>query len=185
MTSLKIIAAKPGQHLESIRDIFWEYLQWANSRVVEEYGFGFDIAAILESDMSGLEKFMPPEGRLLLGFAGEFPAGVACLKPLHGSYGEVKRMYVRPQYRHAGLGRELLNGLLVEAAKIGYTRLRLDSACFMTDAHRLYRSLGFVEIKAYEGSEIPVEYQSQWVFMEKILAPEAAVPARMDHEKVE
>lgn len=75
-------------------------------------------------------------------------------------------MYVRPQTRNRGVGRVLLNGLLEEARQIGYERVRLDSARFMTEAHQLYRSIGFREIEAYEGSEIPAEFQKNWIFME-------------------
>ena len=92
--------------------------------------------------------------------------GIACLKALTDSIGEVKRMYVRPEARGQELGRELLTRLLEEARQIGYERVRLDSARFMTDAHKLYRSAGFHEIEAYEGSEIPKEFQNHWIFME-------------------
>jgi GNAT superfamily N-acetyltransferase len=94
------------------------------------------------------------------------PRGIACLKALTNSIGEVKRMYVRPEARNRGLGRALLNQLLEEAHQIGYELVRLDSALFMREAHKLYRSAGFHEIEAYEGSEIPKEFQSHWIFME-------------------
>jgi hypothetical protein len=42
----------------------------------------------------------------------------------------------------------------------------------MTDAHRLYRTFGFTEIEPYAGSEIPPDYQSNWVFMQKDLLAE-------------
>jgi hypothetical protein len=55
---------------------------------------------------------------------------------------------------------------LTEATQIGYERIRVDSARFMKEAHHLYRMMGFNEIEAYEGSEIPKEYQKHWIFME-------------------
>ena len=78
-------------------------------------------------------------------------------------------MYVRPGNRQQGLGRALLNRLLEEACQIGYERVRLDSARFMTEAHHLYRTTGFTEIGAYEGSEIPKELREHWIFMENVL----------------
>lgn len=95
--------------------------------------------------------------------------GIACLKPLTDSIGEIKRMYVRPQARKRGLSGALLNQLLMEARQIGYDRVRLDSARFMTEAHQLYRSTGFREIEAYEGNEIPKEFRKNWIFMEREL----------------
>lgn len=166
---IQIIMANKEEHAQPIRDLFWEYLQWGNVKLDEEFGFQFDIAAMLEVDMNALDKFMPPKGRLLLGYMEDQPMGIACLKALTDSIGEVKRMYVRTQARNRGLGRALLNELLEEARQIGYERVRLDSARFMTSAHELYRNAGFHEIEAYGGSEIPKEFQNHWIFMEKLL----------------
>src|SRR6266498_1632935 len=175
---IPIIIANKEQHARPIRELFWEYLQWGNVKLDEEFGFQFDIATMLEEDMNTLDKFMPPKGRLLLGYVEDQPMGIACLKVLTKTIGEVKRMYVRPQARNRGLGRALLNRLLEEAHRIGYERVRLDSARFMTEAHKLYRSAGFHEIEAYEGSEIPKEFQNHWIFMEMELPakPEIASP---------
>ena len=164
---VKLITATEGQHAQPIRELFWEYLQWANAKVEEIFGVKFDIVAMLEEDMNTLEKFMPPKGRLLLGYVEDQPMGIACLKSLTDSVGEVKRMYVRPEARNRGLGRALLTQLLEKARQIGYQRVRLDSARFMTEAHQLYRTNGFREIEAYEGSEIPKEFQKNWIFMER------------------
>ena len=123
----------------------------------------------LEHDMVSLEKFIPPKGRLLLELVDGLTVGVACLKELEGNTGEVKRMYVKPEMRGRGIGTALLTRLIDDATLVGYNCLRLDSARFMTDAHRLYRSMGFADIEPYEGSEIPKEFQPHWVFMEKYL----------------
>lgn len=166
---IQIIIANPDRHAQPVRELFWEYLQWANAKVEENFGVSFDIATMLEEDMNTLDKFMPPKGRLLLSYVEDQPMGIACLKALTEEIGEVKRMYVRPQARKIGLGRALLNQLLEEAHQIGYRRIRLDSARFMAEAHQLYLTNGFREIQAYEGSEIPHEFQSHWIFMEQEL----------------
>ena len=167
--NIQVINADKNQHTLQIRELFCEYLQWANERVQNEFNVSFDIATMLEDDMRSLDKFMPPQGRLLLGYNGEDLAGIACLKILKTGIGEVKRIYVRPSHRKAGLGRTLLNKLLQEAQQIGYHSIKLDSAQFMKEAHQLYRSMGFQEITAYEGSEIPKEFQAHWIFMELTL----------------
>jgi hypothetical protein len=46
----------------------------------------------------------------------------------------------------------------------------------MREAHQLYQSMGFKEIAAYEGSEIPKEFQEHWVFMERDLKPDNGHP---------
>jgi GNAT superfamily N-acetyltransferase len=167
MKMIQIIIANQADHALPIRELFWEYLQWANAKVEENFGVSFDIATMLEDDMNSLDKFMPPRGRLQLGYVDDQPVGIACLKALTESIGEVKRMYIRPEARNQGLGRALLNTLVEEACQIGYEQVRLDSARFMTEAHQLYRKNGFREIEAYEGSEIPVDFQKNWIFMER------------------
>jgi GNAT superfamily N-acetyltransferase len=164
-----ILLAKPGQHEQVILDLFLEYLKWGTSRLDEQWGLKFSAEEMVEEHRASLDKFMPPKGRLLLAYVEDTPVGVACLKELEGTTGEVKRMYVRPEYRGRGIGKALMQKLIAEAAEIGYTCLRLDSARFMAEAHRLYSSMGFEEIQPYEGSEIPEEFRSYWLFMEKEL----------------
>lgn len=152
-----------------VKELFGEYLEWANFRLNEEYGINFNIESMLEQNMLELDKFLPPYGRLLIANQDEEVAGLACLQKIRGDTGEIKRMYVRPEFRKMGIGRKLLEHLLVEAHEIGYPRVRLDSARFMKAAHALYRSAGFEEIEPYPESEIPEEFQHNWIFMEKQL----------------
>jgi GNAT superfamily N-acetyltransferase len=167
---LSLFQAETDEHRQHVRELFWEYLQWANARVTEEFGVSFDIQAMLVDDMADLGKFMPPAGRLLLAEWQAHMAGIAGLRQIDASTAEVKRMYVLPAARHHGVGRALLQGLLAEARLMGYQRVRLDSARFMTAAHALYRSAGFHEIEPYPGSEIPAAFQHNWVFMERSLS---------------
>ena len=111
---VKIIISNKDFHAAEIRELFWEYLQWANAKVNEKFGVNFGIENMLETDMLQLDKFMPPEGRLLLCYVNERLAGIACLKYLAPSIGEIKRMYVRPGDRKRGLGRALFNHIFPE-----------------------------------------------------------------------
>jgi GNAT superfamily N-acetyltransferase len=167
MTSIH--QAETDQDRVLIRELFWEYLEWANTRLNEEYGINFDIKSMLKQDMGKLEVFLPPYGRLLLAIEGARAAGIACMRRIRKDIGEVKRMYVRPEFRRRGIGRALVEALIAEAQEIGYSAVRLDSTRFMEAAHSLYRSLGFHEIEPYMESEIPPEFQQNWVFMEKQL----------------
>lgn len=152
----------------AIADLFWEYLVWADGELSARYDIALDITGLQDEALASLDVFAPPLGRLLLAFDDDL-LGCACLKPLDGDVGEIKRMYVRPRGRRAGVGRRMLDELTAAARSAGYERLRLDSVQFMTEAHALYRSAGFLEIDAYPGSEIPPEFQQHWIFMEKLL----------------
>jgi ribosomal protein S18 acetylase RimI-like enzyme len=66
--------------------------------------------------------------------------------------GELKRMWVRPECRGAGLGRLLMARGLDEARRLGFRRLRLDSRRDMTAAVALYRSCGFRDIAPYNAN---------------------------------
>jgi carbonic anhydrase len=68
----------------------------------------------------------------------------------------MKRLYVRTGDRGLGLGRMLVERVIIEARTMGYTRMRLDTiASSMQDAVALYRRVGFREIAPY--SAIPIE----------------------------
>jgi ribosomal protein S18 acetylase RimI-like enzyme len=163
---LHIHQAETEADISQVRELFSEYLYWANARVEEHFDVSFDIESMLEDNMNELQIFMPPDGCLLLADYDGILAGIACMKHMRDQIGEIKRMYVQDTFRGEGIGRELLLRLLDEGREIGYTSIRLDSARFMTEAHALYRSAGFEEIDPYPESEIPGEYQRHWVFME-------------------
>jgi GNAT superfamily N-acetyltransferase len=172
-----IIAVERGQYTAQIQELFWEYLQWGNAGLNQEFGISLDMPALLAGDMRDMDKYMPPRGRLLLALSDEKPAGTLCLTSMAPGIGEVRRMYVRPTARKQGLGSGLLNQLLQEACILGFEKLRLDSPLFMTDAHRLYYRLGFQEVPPYPGSEIPDEFQPHWIFMELEMRCDTGQPA--------
>jgi len=164
---LKIYQVESDQDRAYVRELFWEYLEWANAGLNKEFGINFAIEQILEEDMLSLDKFYPPSGRLLLAEKDDQIAGLACMRQIREGMGEVKRMYVRAAFRGQGIGRALLQKVIDEARSAGYSRLRLDSARFMHTAHSLYCASGFEEIDPYPESEIPEQFQANWIFMER------------------
>jgi GNAT superfamily N-acetyltransferase len=159
---------------EQTGTLIWEYLAWLNERVQRDYGLGFDIEAMMKSDLTEPDKFKPPDGRFYLAQYGDKVAGVGCLKKLEGGVGEIQRMYVPPSFRGKGIGRAIVDRLIGDARSIGYHQLKLESLEFLDAAHSLYQSVGFREIdpyadnsmKAYQAEETLDRYYSITVFME-------------------
>jgi putative acetyltransferase len=99
-------------------------------------------------------KYSPPAGRLLLAHINDDAtsarlAGCGALRPLSDEICEMKRLYVRPEFRRHGIGRALTLALISVAREIGYRALRLDTLPEMRGAHKLYEELGFREIAPY------------------------------------
>jgi GNAT superfamily N-acetyltransferase len=82
--------------------------------------------------------------------------GMGVLHQIREKTGEIKRMYIRPAYRGKGYGKTLLQQLLQKAKEFGYHSVYLDTGPFMTAAHRVYRSLGFVDRNEYPESEAQI-----------------------------
>ena len=58
-------------------------------------------------------------------------------------YAELKRMYVRPQWRRLGLGKRLLDQLAAHARSRGVSLLRLETGIHQAEAIGLYERFGF------------------------------------------
>jgi GNAT superfamily N-acetyltransferase len=136
------------EHIEEARSLFLEY--------GSSLGFSLCFQSFDEELKNLPGAYGPPSGRLLLVRYGEDAAGCVALRRLELNICEMKRLYVRPDYRGLGLGRMLVERVIAEARSIGYARMRLDTvASAMEDAIALYRRMGFQEIAPY--SAIPIE----------------------------
>ena len=94
--------------------------------------------------------YAPPSGRLLLARVGDDLAGCVALRRMDADACEMKRLYLRPEFRGTGLGGKMVDAILAEARQIGYSKMRLDTLPGRMDsAIKLYRSIGFQEISPY------------------------------------
>jgi putative acetyltransferase len=100
-------------------------------------------------------QYAPPSGELLLAKVSGEVAGCVALRAFDQSTLEVKRLYVRPSIRGAGLGKRLVAAAITVARNNGYTELRLDTLATMTAAQALYSSLGFIETAPYGNAFLP------------------------------
>jgi putative acetyltransferase len=145
---MQIIPATSEQNIAAARLLFREY---ADSLPCSLCFQGFD------EELSHLpDHYAPPDGRLLLLTTDEgLAAGCVAVRQFAPSIAEMKRLYIRAQWRTGGWGRQLAQAAIAEARQIGYSRIRLDTLPTMTEAIGLYRSLGFEPIPAYRLNPIP------------------------------
>ncbi|MGE4276143.1 MAG: GNAT family N-acetyltransferase [Lawsonibacter sp.] len=97
-------------------------------------------------------KYGLPHGRLYLAWLDDQAAGCVALRPMDQGCCELKRLYVRPQFRGHGLGRKLVDQMIADARKIGYSHMLLDTLSFLPNAIALYREMGFYEVERYNDS---------------------------------
>ena len=139
-------AESPNQ-IAGVSELFLEYAQ----------SLGFSLCfQNFDQELANLPgDYAPPEGCLLLAMQDGQPAGCVALHKLDGEYCEMKRLYVRPQFRGHGLGLTLAERVIADARQIGYKYLRLDTVePVMRAAVAMYRRLGFREIAPYRPNPI-------------------------------
>lgn len=140
-SKIQILSAHSQQDIESVRILFKEY----------ENAIGVDLCFQgFAEELAGLPgKYAPPDGRLLLALGDNALAGCVALRRFGEDACEMKRLYVRPEYRGLGLGRKLALAVINEAISIGYIKMRLDTLPSMVEAIAMYETLGFIEIEPY------------------------------------
>jgi ribosomal protein S18 acetylase RimI-like enzyme len=174
--TLDIIKVRTNEYNSQVRGLTSEYLRWVALKFKEE--FNVDIKASIsehvDKDLMELKRYFPPYGCLLLGKYENQIVGIVRLRKNRDKIGEVKNLYVRPEFRGKGIGKMLLENLINEAKLIGYLKIRLDTGPFMKEAQELYKLVGFSEINPYPESDIiqldALRFiRAKWIFMEMVL----------------
>lgn len=143
---LTVTLAESAAQVMEARALFVEYAQSLGFSLCFQ---GFD------DELAGLPgKYAPPKGRLLLARVAGHLAGCVALQPIDARACEMKRLYVRPDFRGRGVGRALAQAIVEAGRQIGYRTMRLDTLTSMPEAIGLYRSMGFVDIAPYRFNPI-------------------------------
>ncbi len=145
---MDLLQAQSPDQLDLARELFREYSAWLQVDLCFQ-SFEKELAELPGS-------YAPPDGRLLLAYVDDRLAGCVALRKIAEGVCEMKRLFLRDEFRGKGLGRRLIEAIISEAKQIGYERIRLDTLPpKMNDAIALYRSYGFREIDAYYTNPVP------------------------------
>ena len=144
---MEIRIAESDSDVAAVRELWREY--W------ESFGLSMDFQGFGE-ELQGLPGVYGAQGgALLLAMSADQPAGTIGLRRLDLRSGEVKRLYLRPQFRGQGLGRRLVEAVMDRARALGYGSVYADTLPVMTDALSLYQRMGFERVEAYTQAPTP------------------------------
>ena len=121
---LKIHPAQTAEDIAIVKGLLAEYLA---CRELEDSIFPQEVQAFQKQLSKLPAEFAGPNGCLLLAMYREQPAGCIALRDLGDNICEMKRLYVKPEFRGLKIGRKLAGAVIAEARKIGYSAIRGDT----------------------------------------------------------
>lgn len=140
-------------HKDDVKALFTEY-----TNMLTEGDSKFKEYLAIQNYNEELEhlevKYGLPHGRLYLVCCDGMPAGCIGLRKLDDLNCEMKRLYVRPNFRGKHIGDCLVRKIIDDAKEIGYKHMLLDTLPFLTKAIHMYKKYGFYEIPCYNDSPV-------------------------------
>jgi ribosomal protein S18 acetylase RimI-like enzyme len=147
MKPIRILGAQSESDYEIARTLFEEYAKTIGADLCFQ-GFAEELEQL--ASMYG-----PPQGQLLIAWRDDRAVGCVALRSIEPGICEMKRLYVRPEARGIGLGKELAAAIVERARAGGYRSMVLETLRSMVEARVIYRSLGFVQREPYYGNPQP------------------------------
>jgi ribosomal protein S18 acetylase RimI-like enzyme len=139
--TIQIIEANSDELLGKAKKLFLEYAE----------SLGFDLCfQNFDSELDDLPgEYAQPNGNLFLALSQNQAIGCVAIRYFDEGICEMKRLYVKPNFRGTNAGRALAEAAINAGKIIGYEKMRLDTLISMESANQLYNSLGFIEIQPY------------------------------------
>ena len=139
--SIEIKLAKNFNDFMDAKTIILEYVDW----------LGMDLSfQNFDNEINNLaEMYCEPNGGLILASVNSKTVGVVGIRKFENKDCELKRMFVKEDFRNLGIGRLLLENAIELAKKLNYDTIKLDTSDIMKPAIKLYTDNGFKELPAY------------------------------------
>jgi ribosomal protein S18 acetylase RimI-like enzyme len=143
---LSVVKVIEEYQYKQVHELFLEY--------VDSLGIDLSFQNINTELQNIPGEYAPPEGCILLAMYRDQSAGCVALRKIDENICEMKRLFVKPDFKGKGIGRDLASSIIEEAITRGYHFMRLDTLPTMEQAISLYRSLGFYSIEPYRFNPI-------------------------------
>lgn len=134
-------------YLDDIKVLIIEYITFLNRDLSFQN---------LEEELNDLKaKYTYPNGRIIAALVDEKVVGCVAFYKHNLKRCEMKRLYVKKEYRNLKIGQKLVEEIIALAKKDGYQEMVLDTIKPLTNAINLYKKMGFKEIEPYYNNPLP------------------------------
>ena len=130
-----------NNHINEIRELIVEYSQ--------KLGRDLSFQNIEDELSAPAKKYTAPEGELLAAIEKGEVIGMVAYHRHSDTRCEMKRLYVKPEYRGMRIGEKLVTEIINRAQKSGYEEMVLDTIIPLKSAIHLYKKFGFQECEPY------------------------------------
>lgn len=138
---------------DEIKSLFTEYTEYLVENDVEFKKY-LEIQKYDNEIENPEDKYGMPWGRLYIAFYENQVAGCIALRKLNETECEMKRLYVKPEFRNKGIAKMLVKKVISDSKEIGYSSMLLDTLPFLQTAIKMYKKIGFYEIGCYNDSPL-------------------------------
>ena len=164
---IQILNATTEADLNHVRNLMRSFVNWQRERNKEDIDLVNEYfnPIVIEEELALLPgKYAMPDGRLLLAWVEDQPAGCVGLRKIDAQTCEMKRMFVYPEFQGKGVAFAMGQKLIEHARTIGYETMLLDTSFRQTEAQNLYQKIGFRKTSPYY--DLPKKVEDWLVFME-------------------
>lgn len=134
-------------YIEEVKELIIEYINFLNRDLSFQN---------INSELNSLKtKYSYPNGRIITAIVGDKVVGCVAFYKHSSKRCEMKRLYVKKEYRNLKIGNTLVENIISLAKKDGYREMVLDTIKPLTSAINLYKKFGFQEIKPYYSNPMP------------------------------